>query len=180
MKNNTYLPPSQLSPFPGSSGLIGPPPGPITGPNNFRVKFGSREPHIAGKVQHFNQNVPFIRAPEWWHPFVGDKANSQILLKFGGHSKHQSGVVPHGSTKESVVMPPTWFEPCENGIRIGTRHVRDVKFGMPTSREKLLSLARKEHTKGKAYLEQSPPNKSLAHKHLSRAQQCISTVYLVR
>ena len=143
-------------------------------------KFGSKEPHIAGKVQHFNQDVSFIRAPEWWHPCVGGKANAQILLKFGGHSKHQSGVVPHGSAKEPVVMPPTWFEPCEGGVSVGTRHVRDVKFGMPTSRDKLLSLARKEHAKGKAYLEQSPPNKSLAHKHLSRAQQCISTVYLVR
>lgn len=137
-------------------------------------KFGTKEPHIAGKVQYFNQDVSFIRAPEWWHPCVGNKANAQILLKFGEHSKHQSGFVPHGSSKEPVVMPPTWFEPCEGGVRIGTRHARDVKFGMPTSREKLLSLARKEHAKGKSYLEQSPPNKNLAQKHLARAQQFIS------
>lgn len=141
-------------------------------------KFGSKEPHIAGKVQHFDKDVSFIRAPEWWHPCVGGKANAQILLKFGAQT--QSGVVPHGSAKEPVVKPPTWFEPCEGGVRVGTKHVQNVKFGMPISRDKLLSLARKEHAKGKAYLEQSPPNTSLAHKHLSRAQQCISTVYLVR
>jgi hypothetical protein len=137
-------------------------------------RFGNtKEPHIAGKVQHFNQNVSFIRAPEWWHPCVGGKSNAQVLLKFG-NTKHQSGVVPHGNTKEPVVMPPTWFEPCENGVRVGTRHVQNVKFGQ----QPLLILARKEHNKGKMYLDQSPPNKALAQKHLSRAQKCLSTLYL--
>ena len=133
-----------------------------------------KEPHIAGKVQYFDQGVSFIRAPEWWHPCVGGKANAQLLLKFG-NTKHRSGVVPHGSSKEPVVLPPTWFEPCENGVRVGTKHVQDVKFG----EQSLLILARKEHNKGKMYLNQSPPNKKLAHKHLARAQQCLSTLYLV-
>lgn len=79
-----------------------------------------------------------------------------------------------GNTKEPVVMPPTWFEPCENGVRVGTRHVQNVKFGQ----QPLLILARKEHNKGKMYLDQSPSNKALAQKHLSRAQKCLSTLYL--
>lgn len=134
----------------------------------------TKEPHIAGKVQHFDQNVSFIRAPEWWHPFVGGKSNAQTLLKFG-NTKHKSGVVPHGSTQHPIVIPPTWMEPCENGVRVGTRHVQNVKFGQ----QPLLVLAQKEHNKGKMYLDQSPPNKKLAQKHLSRAQKCLSTLYLV-
>lgn len=143
-------------------------------------KIKIKEPHGMGNVRHFNQDVPFIRAPEWWHPCVGTEAHSQKLLKFGQHSKHKSGGVPHGASKEPVIIPPSWFEPCEGGISHGTRHVQDVQFGMPTFRDKLLNLARKEHNKGKMYLEQSPPNKHLAHRHLSRAQKCISTIYLVR
>lgn len=104
---------------------------------------------------------------------VAGKANVQKLLKFGGHTDHQAGVVPHSSSEHPVVIPPTWFEPCEGGKRVGTKHISDVKFGKAISNEELLSLARKEHAKGKAYLNQSPPNKSLAHKYLSRAQQFI-------
>jgi hypothetical protein len=126
--------------------------------------------HVAGKVKHFNKDVHFIRAPDWLYPYVGGKANVQKLLKFGGHNDHQSGVVPHSSSEHPVVIPPTWFEPCEGGKRVGTKH---VKFGKAISNEELLSLARKAHAKGKAYLNQSPPNKSLAHKYLSRAQQFI-------
>lgn len=143
-------------------------------------KFGTQEPHIAGNLKYSNKDVSFIRAPEWWYPCESGKANAQILLKFGEHSNHKSGVVPHGNSKEPVIIPPTWAEPCEGGVRVGTRHVLNVNFGVSTSREKLLKLAQKEHNKGKMYLSQFPPNKNLAHKHLSRAQQCISTVYLVR
>ena len=143
-------------------------------------KFGTKEPHVKGEVQYFNHYVSFIRAPEWWYSCVNGKADAQLLLKFGKQSKHQSGVVPHGTSKEPVIIPPSWYKPCENGVRVGTRHVRAVKFGEPSSHKDLLNLARKEHTKAKMYLDQSPPNKSLAHRHLSRAQKCISTVYLVR
>ena len=125
---------------------------------------------------HSRNNMVIDQHFESKEPHIAGKAHAQILLKFGGHSKHQSGFVSHGNTKE----PATRVQPCEAGMRVGTKHVHDVKFGMPTSEQKLLSLARKEHKKGKAYLYQSPPNKSLAHKHLSRAHQCISTVYLVR
>ena len=104
----------------------------------------------------------------------------KFYLNLEKQSKHQSGVVPHGTAKEPVIIPPSWYEPCENGVRVGTRHVRDVKFGSHSSRDDLLNLARKEHKKGKMYLEQSPPNKSLAQRHLARAQKYISTVHLVR
>jgi len=139
-----------------------------------------KETHIAGKVQHFDQLVPFIRAPDWWHPCVGNKANAQILLKFGGHAKHQSGVVPHGSAKEPVIKPPTWFEPCEGGVRVGTRHVQSVKFGAPQSSDKLLSMAKKAHSKAVTELAKKSPNKNVVQKHLAHANQCLSTVTLIR
>lgn len=92
--------------------------------------------------------------------------------KFGSESSHKSGVVIHG-TEHYVIIPPSWFEPCVDGKSVGTKHVLNVNFGTINYQDKLLYLATKEHAKGRSYLEQSPPNKSLAHKHLSRAQKYI-------
>lgn len=123
------------------------------------------------KVPYFNETVEYINPPEWWVPCINDKEIIKNPLKFG---EHKAGFVPHGFSREPTILPPTWYEPCENGVKVGTKHVKNLNFGS----DKLVKIARSENNKAKNLLSKPNPDKNRVQKHLSNAQDCILLVNL--